>query len=724
MIRRYLPRPLDWERGAGRPSVPRPDGVDVIIPVYGGADVLDACLASVSADTDLSRHGAIIVADGPQDAAVESLIEDFAATHPSAVRILRNDTRRGFVASVNLGMRWSTRDVVLLNSDTIVSWRWLEKLIDAAMSSADAGTVTPLSNYATLVSVPRPFEENLLPKGFDTAAFAALVESVSARSYPRIPTAVGVCMYIRRALLADIGFFDEKHFGLGYGEENDFSMRALARGWVHLADDATFIYHAGHRSFGATHARLQRHARAVLRRKHRRYMATIARFMELDPLAPVRERISRQIAVASRQEQTQGRTPLSIVHLVHGWPPFQQAGTELYAYWLAHRQAAEHHVAVYARSADLTRELGDATEWLDDGVRVRRVTNNFTARNPIRRNAMRDRLLERDFERFLRDERPDLLHVHHLAGHAFSLVGVARRLGIPIVLQIHDWWFLCARVNLFDRDWNRCTGPAIAKCARCAPLTKIAPAPLWNRVLHMIRRFEARRAVQACDAYFVGSAAIRDDFMRANIIPEGKTIRVIPYGVSIAASHHARPSVVRPLRFGFVGSLSPHKGLHVAVEAMRVIDPSEASLRVWGDHAAYPEYVESLKRTAAGAAVFFEGKFREEEKEHVFATMDVLLMPSVGLESFGLAAREAMMSGVPIIASAGGALSEMFEPGQGGDFVPAGDPLALRALLRRVIENPVIVDEWMRLLPHPKTSDAHAEEIMSVYQSVLAQGTR
>jgi glycosyltransferase involved in cell wall biosynthesis len=157
--------------------------------------------------------------------------------------------------------------------------------------------------------------------------------------------------------------------------------------------------------------------------------------------------------------------------------------------------------------------------------------------------------------------------------------------------------------------------------------------------------------------------------------------------------------------------------LHTAVEAMREIDPSEATLRVWGDHTAYPDYVESLR----SAAVSFEGKFADEEKARVFASMDVLLMPSIGLESFGLAAREAMVSGVPVIASAGGALSEMFEPGHGGDFFPAGDALALRALLRRVIAEPRIIDEWIRQLPRPKTSDAHADEIMAVYQTVLRQ---
>src|SRR5437764_3575499 len=122
----------------------------------------------------------------------------------------------------------SAPDVVLLNSDTIVTARWLEKLIDAAYSNGDVGTVTPLSNNATLCSVPQAFEENLVPSGFDVASFAKHVGDVSARSYPRIPTGVGFCLYIKRALLDDIGLFDAQRFAGGYGEENDFCMRALA----------------------------------------------------------------------------------------------------------------------------------------------------------------------------------------------------------------------------------------------------------------------------------------------------------------------------------------------------------------------------------------------------------------------------------------------------------------------------------------------------------------
>jgi glycosyltransferase involved in cell wall biosynthesis len=479
-----------------------------------------------------------------------------------------------------------------------------------------------------------------------------------------LPTGVGVCLFIRRALLDDIGCFDAERFGLGYGEENDFCMRALTRGWLHIADDATFIAHAGHRSFGSSSSALQRTAARTLARRHPDYMPAIAAFMKMNPLAPVHERIDR--ALRARTPVTARRGPRKILHLVHGWPPMQQAGTELYAYWLVQRQLQWREVSVFTRMADVERRQGEPVELADDGARVRLVTNNFVQRNPVARNALRDWTFERAFARFLAEEKPELIHIHHLAGHAFSLAGVAKRFGVPIVQQIQDWWPLCRRVNLFDFEWQRCSGPGIAKCAQCAPMTRIAPAPLWNRVLHRMRRQAARR----------------------------------------------------PLRFGIVGSIIPHKGVHIAAEAFRGIDPSLATLHVWGDTSASPAYVETL-RALGGDLLTFEGTFAENAKAAIFDSIDVLLVPSVGLESFGLAAREAMARGVPVVASADGALLEMFEPGLCGELFPPRDADALQSIIVRLAIAPEIVDAWSSRLPKVKSVDAHAEEIEKVYEIVM-----
>ncbi len=163
----------------------------------------------------------------------------------------------------------------------------------------------------------------------------------------------------------------------------------------------------------------------------------------------------------------------------------------------------------------------------------------------------------------------------------------------------------------------------------------------------------------------------------------------------------------------------PHKGVHVAVEAFRDIDEARATLEVVGDLAALPAYTREL-RAKATPAVRFSGSVPEDEKARRLSGFDVLVVPSLGLESFGLAAREAMALGVPVLASRRGALTEAFEDGVCGAFFDAGDAAGLRVWIERLCERPQTVAEWAGRLPAVKTMDAHAEEIEAVYESVLA----
>jgi len=95
----------------------------------------------------------------------------------------------------------------------------------------------------------------------------------------------------------------------------------------------------------------------------------------------------------------------------------------------------------------------------------------------------------------------------------------------------------------------------------------------------------------------------------------------------------------------------------------------------------------------------------------------VLLVPSIGLESFGLTAREAIACGVPVIASSGGAMDELPE----AELFPPGDAAALRAIVQRLIDDSSLVDRWSARLPKPKSDEVHAEEIEGVYRAVLAR---
>ncbi|MET0555245.1 MAG: glycosyltransferase, partial [Vicinamibacteria bacterium] len=484
--------------------------------------------------------------------------------------------------------------------------------------------------------------------------------------------------------------------------------------FVHVLDDATFVFHAGQRSFGSSRPRLARAAMRSLTEAHPEYLPRIAAFMKADPLREVRQRVTE--ALRPRHAPMADGVPRRIVHVVHGWPPWDHAGTETYARGLAVRQAASRDVAVYARVADAVRERGEATELFDHGARVRLVVNNFTQRDPLSRNAIRDARLARDFARFLDEQSPEIVHVHHLAGHGASLADVLRARRVPYVYQLQDWWSPCARTNLLDAARRLCPGPAPARCAACLPLTGIAPAALWTNLLYRRRASVLRAALAGAAAVVMGSEAIRRSFRELGWLgPDAG--QVIPYGVEPYPPAAPRPPAARPLRFATIGSVMPHKGAHVAVAAFRAVAPEAATLDVWGDDRLLPEYARELQALAS-PAVRFRGPFAESAREEVFAGTDVLIAPSLGLESFGLAVAEAQARGVPVLASRRGALVERVADGVDGALFDPDQPGALAATVARLAADPAIVDGWRRALPVPKTMDAHALEIDAVYAAV------
>ena len=714
---------IDDAAGARNAGAPPP--VDVVVPVYRPGPELDRCLASLRRHTTPSSARLVVVLEPPARGAVEGA-ED--------VLVLENPYRLGFVGSVNRGMAVSRRDVVLLNSDTQVTARWVERLRRAAYSAPDVATATPFSNNATICSLPRFLADNTLPAGHDVDSFGELVERVTARSYPALPTGVGVCLFVRRAALDQVGPFDEASFGLGYGEESEFCMRAARAGWRHVLADDTFIFHEGQRSFGTSRTRRVRAAHRAMRRLHPDYLDRIARFIADDPLAPARRQVTDALAsgraalpAASRPAPRSARVRATVppvervVHLVHGWPPFSQAGTELYAHWLVARQSRDRAVSVYARIADPDRSLGDARERDEHGARVRLLVNNFVQRDPISRNALHDHRLARDFDRFLDEERPELIHVHHLAGHCATLLRVAARRRVPIVYQVQDWWPICARTNLLHRSGRLCSGPSPRKCSACLPLTRLPGAVLTNPLLYLARRRIFRRQLRYPDVFVMGSRFIAESYRRHGVFPAGAEVRVVPYGVrtaDVGDLPRRRRSARHPVRFGYVGSIQPHKGVHLAVAAFGGQDPQRATLEVWGDAAANPAYVGSLG--AAGApGVELRGSFPESRKPEILAGLDVLLVPSLGLESFGLVVREAAAVGVPSIVARRGALAELSGPGAAGAAFDPETPEALRDWVRRIVEQPEIADRWSAALSPPKGMETHVAEIDAIYRDLL-----
>ena len=253
------------------PVRPHAATVDVVVCVHNALEDVTKCLESVVRHSR-EPFGLILVDDGSDDE-TRRYLQRFARAHGAILE--RNDEARGYTRAANQGMSRSGADyVLLLNSDTVVTPEWLDRMIACGESEERIGVVGPLSNTASWQSIPEVFDgadwaRNPLPDGVDEAAMARMLAKHSGRLYPKVPFLNGFCLLIKRALLDDIGVFDEERFGAGYGEENDFCLRARRAGWSLAVADDTYVYHAQSRSYSdGRRLELYERASAALAEKH------------------------------------------------------------------------------------------------------------------------------------------------------------------------------------------------------------------------------------------------------------------------------------------------------------------------------------------------------------------------------------------------------------------------------------------------------------------------
>lgn len=227
------------------------ESVDIIICIHNALSDVRKCLDSVIRYT--SPPYSLILVDDGSNMETASYLNNFSQLF--GTRLIRNNEPRGYTFAANQGMRDSNSDyIVLLNSDTIVTPEWLDRMVECASTDEKTGMVGPLSNTASWQSVPEiqsngDWHNNPLPPGVSVPQMGRLVAKVSKRQYPKIPFLNGFCLLVKRDLIEEIGYFDEESFGRGYGEENDYCLRALKAGWELRVADDVYIFHAQSRSY-------------------------------------------------------------------------------------------------------------------------------------------------------------------------------------------------------------------------------------------------------------------------------------------------------------------------------------------------------------------------------------------------------------------------------------------------------------------------------------------
>ena len=422
---------------------------------------------------------------------------------------------------------------------------------------------------------------------------------------------------------------------------------------------------------------------------------------------------------------------MRLLHLVHQYPPDYLGGTELYTQTLANIQVkAGHEVAVFCPAPTINGG-GDLQAATEQGVRIYRVPVGPRTRTQVFRDTFHEPDLAAALRTVLGVERPDIVHIQHLMGMPLGLVDLLIEAGIPYVLTLHDYWFVCANAQLLtNTDHTICPGPdrLAVNCARCAIARAGKGGLLWLApALAPVLAYRNRRlrAVIARAQYVIAPT----DFVRRTFAALGipdENLVIVQHGIElppetalaafpVSTESHGLP----PLRIGYIGSIGWQKGVHVLVEAVRDLPSASVSLKIYGDPSTFPAYTAKLKGLMRDSDISMAGPLPREHLWSALAELDLVVVPSLWYETSSLVLDEAFVAGVPVVASDIGVLAEKVTDGLNGRLFPPGNAAALGQVLREILSEPHLLHRWQNGIPPVQTIGDHVREIEALYQSTL-----
>ncbi|HET7413431.1 MAG TPA: glycosyltransferase, partial [Pararhizobium sp.] len=639
----------------------------IIVPVYNAADELDACIRSVLRHTGIGFR-LILIDDASPDARVGPVLSRYG--EDGRVEVVRNETNLGFTRTVNRGIELAGEaDVVLLNADTEVTPGWLVNLQLAAYSGERIATATPFSDNAGAFSAPVIGEKNPLPEGLSLNDCARLVRRASARAYPRTPTGNGYCMYVRRAALAEVGALDAEAFPRGYGEENDFCMRAARAGWAHVVDDATLIHHVRSASFGEEKTPLMKAGRALIDERYPDYTAAVRAFVKDETLEAGRQRIAEAYRTARAPVRPRilyvistktGGTPQTNADLMEG-----VCGH--YEPWL---------LRCDAREIELSRVEGRDVEPVET-IALGQDLKAFPHVSPDYDAAVRRLLVRHAIE---------LVHIRHIAWHSLNLPAIAKALAIPVAFSFHDYYTVCPTVKLLDENLDHCGGVCTAGAGECKH--ELWPArdfpPLKHRAIHDWKRMMGAM-LQNCDAFVTTAESTRALIRRTYPQIAEKPFEIIEHGRDLTfADLAAEPGEGEPLRILLPGNIGVPKGSLILAELDR-LDRKRA--RADGRGRRYEFHLLGHTNIAERSGIVFHGPYQRED----FAGHVARIRPHLGMilsiwpETYCHTLTELWSCGLPVVAFDFGAVGDRIRAHGGGwliDGTSAADRAAEAVLAR------------------------------------------
>ncbi len=618
---------------------PRVPGCVVIIPAYRNLLLTRQCIEAVlNAGSDDIE--CIVIDDASPEQDLRNCLAGLAAQ--GKITLIRHDSNRGFTASANEGlMRAAGRDVILLNSDALLPHGGIARLRAWLDKDERIGTVTPFSNDATILSYPSVTHPNPTPHRREGASLDRIFASLPDAGLIDLPTGNGFCMAIRGDCLLQTGLLNVAVFAQGYGEENDFCCRASAFGWRHVAATDLFVRHIGSVSFGRTRTLLLERNLRMLHALHPRYEKAVARFIESDPLAPIRRNAGLVRMLARRKAA--GSCLIMVTHDSGG--------------------GVERVVQNRRQQAEAAGSQVIIIRPHQKGCRVEDCGGDTT-------NLVFDLPCEWvDFIAVLRRLNAGRIEWHHLLGHAPMMVDLAAALDLRWDIVLHDYIWFCPRICLVGPNGHYCGEPSLAGCESCV-MQQGSLIDAHLSVAELVTRSD--RILRDANRVLSGSHDLRRRMRRH--FPELEVeIEELETGI-FPETRQSRPLDGGRRRICIPGAIGREKGYEIVLQLAE--DAARRNLPL--DYVVAGYTIDDDRLMATGH-VLISGEYREDEAKTVIESFncDLGLIPSIWPETWCFALSNLWDAGLRAVSFDLGAQSERIQASGRGSVVPLGMPVSL-----------------------------------------------
>ncbi len=638
--------------------------VDIVVPIYNGLEFLPPLFNSIIQNT-YGKYRLIAVDDCSPDPTVRNFLRSFAAENPELqFLLLENTTNLGFVGSVNTVVPHLQSNFVLLNSDTEVPPGWLERLMGPIFEMPNVASTTPFTNAGTICSFPKYLQDNPIFEDLTVKEVDQYFRRIDPEAnYLSIPTAVGFCMGVNKAVVEKIGMFDPI-FGRGYGEENDWCLRATKLGFRHIHVPNLFVYHKHGGSFESGERRqLIEKNMAILHHRYPNYHRDVQRVIRDNALKSVRDFLIIAISV------NQFKTTIVIDNELGG-------GAHYY------RTSYVNDIWRMGRPIIVVSMNGSESK-MEFRFRAHHISLNVSD--------LQDLLI------MLGSLPVDSVVVNSLV--SFPVVSEWQDFAVRIkaetkcklVFLLHDYFCICPSYTLLNDKNKFCGVPSDEHvCLKCIQANK-GEFKRFERSLDIPRwRLSWRQFLAACDQIVAFSSSSRQIVLKAYPELSERVIDVVPHDISgrlrnVYHSEKRFPSSFR--RIGILGGINTAKGSSVVRDLVGMIEKLHLPVNI--------VVIGELDIDIQSSVIKIIGKYATKDLENIVLReyIDIFFLPSIWPETYSFTTDEVMQLGYPLVVFNIGAPAERVKSYPLGKVIEFED--VYKTLLGPSSNKPLPVYEFM-----------------------------